>query len=270
MYNGLFRERGVDAVYEAREVGRGGAAAAIRRLSEEGYLGVNVTSPLKYEAAEAVGWLDEDARETGAVNTVLLKGPGGPRGFNTDWLGVAGPLRDVAGLRSPVDVALVLGAGGGGASALYAVARALGGAREVYVVSRTGATARALAERASRLWGLDARPLTPREAPGIMPRAELVVNATPAGWGDGRPPVEPLSFRPGCVALDMVYDPLLTEFLARAGEYGCVAVDGLWMLVYQAAENLKIWLGMDVSPLELRMHAAGALRARRGGGRLEG
>ncbi|MCE4611659.1 MAG: shikimate dehydrogenase, partial [Desulfurococcales archaeon] len=232
---------------------------AIRRLMELGYRGVNVTHPLKREAALAVDSLDEAASETGSVNTIAFRG-GEALGFNTDWKGFLGPLIDVAGA-SGFDSALILGAGGAGSSAVYALAtRGLAG--RVYIASRGGASARALAERASG-WGLDARSVSLVEAQDLLPRTELVVNATPVGWGDGSSPIPLRGFRESCVAFEMVYKPLYTRLLLEAAASGCNVVDGLWMLVYQASENLRIWLGMEVSPLELRAHAARALRGGR-------
>ncbi len=257
MYNGFFKSRGINAVYHAFEVDRGGAVNAIRSLAARGYVGANVTAPLKREAVEAADHLDEAASETGAVNTVKFRG-GEVLAFNTDWRGVEGPLREVAGARS-LDSALVIGAGGAGAAAVYAMARAVP-TRRVYIASRGGESARRLAERASRRWGLDAVALKPGEADYLASRVELIVNATPVGWGDGSSPLRSSSFREGCIVFDMVYRPLFTKLLLDAAKSGCQVVDGLWMLVYQAAENLSIWMGVAASPLELRSYAAAALR----------
>ena len=260
MYNGFFSDKGLNIVYDAIEVSEGEVGGVIGRLRSSGYIGFNVTMPHKKVIAGYLDELDVHASEIGAVNTVKL----GSRaiGFNTDWLGVLGPLRDVAGLRSPVDTTLVLGAGGAGSAAVYAIA-AGGLASRVYVSSRSGLTSRELAFKASSRWGLDAEHVDIDRARSVAYKADIVVNATPVGWGDGRSPIEGARFKEGCVAFDMVYKPLFTRLLLEAASRGCIVVDGLWMLVYQASENLRIWLGLEASPVELRSYAASRLR---GGG----
>ena len=102
--------------------------------------------------------------------------------------------------------------------------------------------------------------------PGIdsdISRPDIVVNATNVGMGDDRGlPCEPDLFRDGQVVADLIYHPLETRWMAAAAEPGCRTVDGLGMLVHQAALQHRIWLGDDavIDTAAMRAAALAALR----------
>ncbi|MCU1499241.1 MAG: aroE [Acidimicrobiales bacterium] len=235
--NAAFGAAGLDWALAAFEVpvgAAGGAVAAMRALDLGGLM---VTMPHK---ADIIGWLDgvtPAAAALGAVNSVAWVGSD-LVGDNTDGPGLVSSLRadedfDPAGRRC-----VVLGAGG----AARSVARALGdaGAAEVVVVNRT--VERAVV--AATLAGPVGRVGTEADIAG----AELVVNATSIGMGSPTGAVAPLpipagSLRPGQVVVDLVYQPLLTPLLRAAGEAGARPVDGLGMLVHQAALSIERWTG---------------------------
>ena len=258
IYEGLAARLGLRLRYDTIEVGRGSFGEALRRELERGLHGFNATKPVKEEAFRASQASDEHSRAIGAANTFLV-GEGGVEAFNTDWIGFLRSLEAVDS--SPrYDTALVLGAGGAGRAAIYGLLRE-GLAARVYVASRSGVTAERAASRLGGLGRVEAVGLG--EASRLAAKVDLLVNATPVGWGSGEPPIEAVP-EPPCTVMDMVYRPLMTLLLRRAAAGGCIAVDGLWMLVFQAAENLRIWLGIEADPLELRSIALSSL----GGGRL--
>jgi shikimate dehydrogenase len=154
---------------------------------------------------------------------------------------------------------LVVGAGG----AARAVIRALGdaGAAEIVVAARRPEAA----AEAVRLAPGVARAGSTDEADA----ADLVVNATPVGMGDvvelePSLPVEAGRLGTGQVVVDLVYHPLVTPLVAAARQQGAVAVNGIGMLLHQAAIAFRLWTG-ETAPLEAMSAAVLAELARRSG-----
>lgn len=257
IHNAGFRAVDLDWVYLAFEVPAGGAADALEGMRALGLDGLSVTMPHKADVAAAVDRLSPAAEALGAVNTVVRQGSA-LVGENTDGEGFVNALRidegvDVAGLRC-----LVLGAGGAARAVIRALADA--GAAEVVVAARRPEAAAA----AAALGGSIARVGTPEEADG----AQLVVNATPVGMGEVselRPPdlpVDPGRLGAGQVVADLIYHPLVTPLLAEARNRGAVAVNGVGMLLHQAAIAFRLWTGEE-APLAAMSAAVLAELARR-------
>jgi shikimate dehydrogenase len=138
--------------------------------------------------------------------------------------------------------AVVLGAGG--AARAVAVALAQAGA-SVRVSARRAEQASEVAALAA---GIDVAPW------GEPMPADIVVNATPTREGL---PLGSLGFGPGMLAVDLIYLPPMTEFVRFAREAGATALDGLGMLVHQAALSFRLWTGID-PPLAVMAEAARA------------
>jgi shikimate dehydrogenase len=243
IHNAAFAAAGLDWAYLAFEVPRGQAAVAIDGMRALGIDGLSVTMPHKADAAGAVDELSPAAEALGVVNTIVRRGSV-LVGENTDGEGFLNALHvdegvDIAGMRC-----LVLGAGG----AARSVVRSLGeaGAGEIVVAARRPEAAADVVALAGQ-----ARPGTVDEADG----ADLVVNATPVGMDDvveldapGLPvPAERLGS--GQLVVDLVYHPLLTPLVREARARGAVAVNGLGMLVHQAAIAFELWTG-ERAPLD--------------------
>ncbi|MCU1373743.1 MAG: shikimate dehydrogenase [Actinomycetia bacterium] len=256
IHNAGFRAAGLDWAYLAFDVPAGGGAAAVEAMRVLGIDGLSVTMPQKAEVSAAVDRLSPAAEALGAVNTVVREGSV-LLGENTDGEGFLNALRldegvDVAGMRC-----LVIGAGG----AARAVVRALAGAgvAEVVVAARrpeAAALAVALAPGVGRVGSADA-----------ADAADLVVNATPVGMGevvDLTPtlPVEASRLGAGQVVVDLVYHPLITPLVAAARQQGAVAVNGVGMLLHQAAIAFQLWTGAE-APLEAMSAAVLAELAKR-------
>jgi shikimate dehydrogenase len=243
IHNAAFAAAGLDWAYLAFEVPRGQAAVAIDGMRALGIDGLSVTMPHKADAAAAVDELSPAAEALGVVNTIVRRGTV-LVGENTDGEGFLNALHvdegvDIAGMRC-----LVLGAGG----AARSVVRALGeaGAGEIVVAARrpeAAADAVALAGQA--------RPGAVDEADG----ADLIVNATPVGMDDvveldaPELPVPAERLGSGQLVVDLVYHPLLTPLVREARARGAVAVNGLGMLVHQAAIAFELWTG-ERAPLD--------------------
>jgi shikimate dehydrogenase len=255
--NAAFAAAGLDWVYTAFEVTDGRGADAVAAMRTLGLGGLSVTMPHKAAVGAAVDDRTSVAAELGAVNCVFWRGDR-LVGDNTDGAGFLDSLRVDRGVEVAGRRCVVVGAGGAG----RAVARALGraGAAEVVVVNRSPAPA----ARAAELAGAPGRVGTGAD----VAAADLVVNATPLGMGDvagagNAPlPVDPAALRAGQVVVDLVYHPEVTPLLAAAAAQGATAVNGLGMLVHQAAHAFARWTG-DEAPVDAMVDATRRELARR-------
>ncbi|HEX2575493.1 MAG TPA: shikimate dehydrogenase [Aquihabitans sp.] len=240
--NAAFAAAGLDWTCVALDVADGRAEAAVAGARALRLGGLMVTMPHKAAIIPALDRLTPAATALGAVNSVAWEG-GELVGDNTDGPGLVASLRDEgadpAGCRC-----VVLGAGGAARSVAWALGAA--GAADVAVVNRTAARA----EQAAALAG----PVGRVGAAADLAGADLLVNATSVGMGaregaDGPVPVDVAAVGPHLVVVDLVYQPLRTPLLAAAAARGARTVDGLGMLVHQAARTIERWTGVapDVS-----------------------
>ncbi|MDT7915254.1 MAG: shikimate dehydrogenase [Candidatus Caldarchaeales archaeon] len=240
MYNALFRVRDLPHRYIAVEVPPENLGETLRSLHRLGFKGLNITIPHKEVAAiEAVG-LTEEAEAVGAVNTLSREREGWV-GHNTDVAGVVGCLYSHISGRDCK--ALVLGAGGSAAAALYALGKM--GVRRAYIANRTIGRAERLAERAGRLFGLSCEVVELGRAPEAASRVEIIVNATPLGLTYSEAPIGERDLTPSHVVLDMVYSHRPTPMRLAAEAAGATYVDGVRMLVEQGAASVRILLGIE-------------------------
>jgi shikimate dehydrogenase len=258
--NAGFGAVGADWVFLVFDVPAGHGTQAIAAVRDLGIGGLSVTMPHKSAAHDAVDERTPVASALGAVNCVAWRGDR-LVGDNTDGAGFVDALMmdegvDPAGLRCAV-----VGAGGAGRAVALALGQA--GAADVAIVNRSAEPA----ARAAVLAGERGRLGAPTDVAG----ADLVVNATPLGMGvvtatDGTPeplPFDPAALHAGQVVVDLIYHPATTPLLAAARDRGAVAVNGLGMLIHQAAHAFRRWTGED-PPLEAMSAAAVAELTRRG------
>lgn len=238
MHNAAFRALRVDAVYLAFDVPPDLLGAAVGGARALGVAQFAVSIPHKQAVMEHLDDVDEVATAIGAVNTVT-RGPDGLlRGTNTDWLGAVRALeqeRPLAGAR-----AVVLGAGGAARGVVYGL-RSRGAT--VTVLNRTPDRARKLAEE------LGADQAGPLDALDSLDH-DVLVNTTSVGLGEDRSPVAADALRPGSLVMDSVYEPDRTRLLCDAEARGAMTLSGKWMLVHQAAEQLRLWTGAD-APIDV-------------------
>ena len=226
---------GLDGDYSRFPVRPEALGDAVRALSAMGLRGVNITVPHKIAVMDHLDVIDGSARALGAVNTVHVLADGRTSGANTDVDGVLEPLRhlDLAG-RSVI----VVGTGGAARAAVTAAARA--GAGWLTILGRDSDKAAALLNN-SGLEGavawLDAP--WPHAA-----EAALLCNATSLGM-TGQPPlsVDLARLPRTATVFDAVYAPLETPLLAAARARGMPVIDGLQMLVGQAATAFEVFFG---------------------------
>ncbi|HVC14573.1 MAG TPA: shikimate dehydrogenase [Acidimicrobiales bacterium] len=249
LHNAAFTAMALDWVSVAFPVPPGALDAALDGVRALGVRGLSVTMPFKEAVAAKVDRSSATAARLGAVNCVLVE-PDGLVGDNTDGEGFLAALARGAQFDPSGRRCLVAGAGGAARAVVLALAQA--GAAEVVVVGRTPARA----AEAARLAGDAGRTGTPADAA----RCDLVVNATPLGMaGTSDPhalaPVDPALLGPAQLVVDLVYVPRPTRWLALAQSRGATTLDGLGMLVHQAARQVELWAGRP-APLEAMWRAA--------------
>jgi shikimate dehydrogenase len=279
----LFADLGIEGHYTALRVGRQELPSLLEQVRRGTLAGVSVTLPHKESILPLLDDLHPTARRIGAVNCVGRQPDGRLVGFNTDAMGFRRALeqRDV-----PLAAARVVLLGAGGAARAAAFAAVSAGAKSLAIANRAptraltlaqdlceagwawpeGEVRRALAARGWRLpqaAGPSGRayvvsiPLEQAPLQQALTHADVVVNATSVGLGDGGASPLPagLSLPQRIAAMDMVYRPLQTAFLQQAREAGARQVDGLWMLVHQAIEQLRIWTGCPIpAALATKLH----------------
>lgn len=252
MHNAGFQSLGLDWVYTAFHVHEGDAQRALDAMRVLGLGGMSVTMPHKQAVAEAVDLLDPAAATLHSVNTVVPHTDGRLLGHNTDGDGFVASLA-AAGVQVVGRSFGIVGAGGAARAIVDAVARA--GAAQVVVVNRTAERA----QEAAALAGACGRVGSVADLGSV----EVVVNATSVGMGSQELPFDPRVLRRDQVVADIVYHPRRTALLAEAAVVGAATVDGLGMLVHQAALQQRLWTGRDPDIAAMAQAAERELAARR-------
>jgi shikimate dehydrogenase len=235
------RASGQDVSYDRVLAPLDGFRATALAFRDAGGRGLNVTLPFKHEAWELAGTHSDYARGARAVNTLAFA-DGRIAGHNTDGIGLARDLRDNLDCAIRDRRVLIMGAGG----AVYGVMESLlrERPRAIVVANRTVDKANALVAHFRDIHHLASGGVTACSYAALAGTPfDLVVNATSAGLGDGMPPLPRDVFGPAALAYEMVYGRE-TRFMRFAAECGARAVDGLGMLVEQAAESFHIWRGV--------------------------
>jgi shikimate dehydrogenase len=238
--------------YSAVRVTASELPSFLARVRQGAFQGLSVTLPHKEVLLQLAETASETARATGAANTLRVPAPGRLEADNTDGTGL---VRALAQQGVSLGGARVLVLGAGGAARAAAQASQAAGARALFISNRTPPRAEVVAAQ----FGGVAVPLTAAALQPVLAETEVLLHATSAGLCAPSETALP----PGCVlhrgltVLDMVYQPLETALLRNARASGARTVDGLWMLVYQALEQLRLWTGVEAPPsLAGRLHLA--------------
>ena len=227
---------GLHADYGRLDPGAEGFTAFVEDQRGDGGLrGVNVTIPFKEAALASADEVTDRARLAGASNLLLFRTDGTVFADNTDGIGLLGALAAQApGFDPAAGPAVILGAGGAARGA--AAALVLAGAPQIRIVNRTRARAQAIAANIGA-------PVIAVDHANLVD-VNVIINATSLGLNGGAGPDIDLAAAPKtAVVMDMVYRPLRTEFLERAAGHGLRIVDGLEMLIRQAAPSFEAFFG---------------------------
>lgn len=238
------RAQGLDLTYTLFDLDRieGGVEALPRLLAEvrdRGFLGVNITHPVKQAVLPLLDSRSDDVAALGACNTVVIR-DGHYAGHNTDWTGFAENMR--RGLPgAALNHVMQIGAGGAGSAITYALLKL--GADRVSIIDLDAERAEGLADRFNAAFGAG-RVVVTQSLPDVLPGADGVVNCSPIGMAKYPGSPVPLALlRPDLWVADVVYVPLETQLLREAARAGCRTLDGGGMAVFQAAEAFRLFTG---------------------------
>ena len=198
--------------------------------------GLSITAPHKQAVMECLDWIAPEAKEIGAVNTVVVERHR-LLGYNTDAAGLIEPLLTLTGSLANKNTAII-GAGGAARAAVWALRNA---GAEVTLFARNLDKVQALAD----MCRVSCERLDEPSFSGF----DVVINATPLGSGDyidESPAAAKQLSGAGCI-YDLVYNPIETRLLREAREAGCKTLGGLEMLVSQAKLQFELWTGIKIT-----------------------
>lgn len=281
MFKAAFRDAGLPHIYSPVDVG---SADALRRavgyVRDGIYDGANITLPYKRDVLQFVDVVDESASRVGAANVIVSDATGKLTAHNTDESALVDVIGAVTGGRSR---AAILGAGGAAFAAMCACKRlgfsVIGVTTRSWVDTDTMISAKR-ADRVRALGGLTAvwpsHVLSPPSTKMSMAMrmqwtelaqlADIVIQASSAGMLGKEAGDEVASFVPfgkmskQTVALDLIYNPPKTPFLAKAEAAGNPAINGLGMLVRQAEATYALWCGEPPPPGSMQRAAELAMQ----------
>lgn len=253
MHNAAFTTAGINGVYlplEVRDV-KTFITRMVHPLTREidwNVRGLSVTAPHKSAVVESLDWIEPEAKEIGAVNTIVVDGDM-LRGFNTDAAGFIDPLLKLESSLNGMRVA-VIGAGGAARAAVWALRQQ---DANVTLFARDVAKARALGQS----FDVSYEPLPSASFADY----DLVINATPLGSGEliDQTPASAEQLAGARYVYDLVYNPIETRLLKEARKAGCKTVRGLEMLVAQAKIQFELWTGQTPSISDMYEAASAVL-----------
>jgi shikimate dehydrogenase len=234
----LFAEQTGEPVhYQAIQVDPGGFSQAVGNFDANGGKGLNVTVPFKQEAWELVTERSERAERAGAVNTIKFV-DGKIYGDNTDGVGL---VNDLLNHQIAIKDKRVLLMGAGGAARGVLAPLLAQQPAQLVIVNRTAERAEELAEQFSDLGKLEGCGYDDLEARQF----DLVINATAASLQGELPPLPDSLLAVDACCYDMMYGAEPTTFMQWAAQHNAGKImDGLGMLVEQAAESFYVWRGV--------------------------
>ncbi len=255
IHNAWLEAAGIDGVYVPFDLPIAGFEGFVAGLRGGAVRGINVTVPFKEVALTLADRASDRALAASAANILVFEADGSVIADNTDGVGLISAFAIQApGLVLASGPVAILGAGGGARGAAAALLAA--GAPQVRIINRTLAKAQAMA----KAFGARATAHPLAGAAHAFAGVVAVVNATSAELGEKAVLEAPLEATPaGAVVMDMVYRPLITPFLAHARRIGRPTVDGLAMLIGQAAPAFEAFYGrpppaqVDIRALALKV-----------------
>lgn len=257
IHNYAIQKLNLDASYQKIEIQPEQFERSIAELKKSEISGFNVTIPFKELIIPFVDDIDVDAAALGAVNTIIVNG-GRWQACNTDVAGFIAPLKD---LKRTFTRCLVLGAGGAARAVIYALGRYFKPAT-INIAARDKDKSLKLSEYFKPL--IKPTELTFTSIRDVQDRTgkfDLIINTTPLGTypETDQTPLPGLNgLATGTVVYDLVYNPVKTLLLKEAGAGGeaVITINGMKMLLAQAAEAFKLWTGKNMPVEEVGRYMA--------------
>ena len=251
IHNSAFEATAINGVYVAWEIEAGDLAATVANIGRYQMFGINLSMPYKEQVIPYLDALSEEARLIGAVNTVV-NDKGSLIGYNTDGKGFfqSLPSFTITGKQMTL-------LGAGGAAKAILVQAILDGASQIAVFVRSASMekTRPYLDKLQEQTGFKVDLYALEDVSVLQERiaeSDLLVNATSVGMdGQSSPVPESISLPENLLVADIIYRPFETPFLKWARSQGNPAVNGLGMLLYQAAEAFQLWTGKEMPTAEI-------------------
>jgi shikimate dehydrogenase len=255
IHGAIFESLGIGESYCAIHIPRGSLPEFAKKVRLSCLKGFNVTLPHKLDIIPLLDGISDEARVSGAVNTVDVR-DGKFYGYNTDMMGLLESLRET-GYDYRGGNVVILGAGG--AARGVAVKAALEGAACVTVLGRNIEKASGMVSDIRSVTGarISAGSMSPEDMARSAYAADILINATPLGMNgvDGDFSSAQLdsldALPPGALVCDLIYNPSVTTLMDRADSLGRATLNGLGMLIYQAILADEIFLGRKLDKTAL-------------------
>ncbi|MFH1826512.1 MAG: shikimate dehydrogenase [bacterium] len=261
MHNAAFGERGIDCLYDLKDVKPRDLKKIFEELRQPEVIGFNVTVPHKEAVLPLLDDLSKPAQIIGAVNTVVNEN-GKLIGHNTDGAGFIESLKEDAKFEPKEKNVVVIGAGGASRAITVMLAEA-----EIDFLTVTDIQeekAQELLEYLSSYFQLNCNFAAPNseELQAAIDRADILINCSPVGMHpkEKENPLSPqIKLHSDLLVYDLVYNPRETQLLKTAKAAGAQACSGLGMLVRQGALAFTLWTGQEAPVQTMRQAAEKAL-----------
>ena len=246
IHNSAFEATNTNGVYLAWEVDEAELAETVANIRRYQMYGINLSMPYKEQVIPYLNQLSEEACLIGAVNTVVNR-EGTLIGYNTDGKGFFKSLPSFKISRKRM---VLLGAGGA-AKAILAQA-ILDGVSQIAVFVRSSSIekTRPYLEKIQNATGFRVDLFALEDVQDLqdsITQADLLVNATSVGMDESSQPIPTSIILPEkLLVADVIYQPFETPFLKWAKNQGNQSINGLGMLLYQAAEAFELWTGKEM------------------------
>lgn len=249
MIEAAFAHHGLHWRYVNMEVAPADLGTAVRGAKAMGFRGFNCSLPHKVAVIQHLDGLGESAEVMGAVNCVVRR-DGKFVGENTDGKGFLKSLRTAI---DPKGKSVVL-FGAGGAARAIAVELGLAGIQRITIVNRSASRGAELVGLLRDKLKIDANLVVWPKNYAVPAGTDIVINGTSIGLysPESRLDLDLSSLKQGMVTADVVFSPVRTRFLDESAARGCLAIDGLGMLVNQGIVGIQYWTGIDPDAAVMR------------------
>ena len=230
--------------YDVYEPKKHELSSFLHNMANNNIKGINVTVPYKRDVMEYLDKINEDALALGAVNTIKVEN-NKLLGYNTDSYGFMQHLNKMAPEWKKIKGAIVIvGAGGASRAVIWSLLKEK--KMEIRIINRNEERALTLIKDMKKLFP-NANITFSRDANETLLNTSLLVNCYSLGMkGQADLDLDLVNMNKESIVYDIVYSPLKTKLLYKAGELKFKAIDGLGMLLNQAAPAFKMWYNVDV------------------------
>lgn len=233
----ILQDINIKGHYGLFQVKRENLRNVIPGLKALGYNGINVTIPYKTEIMQYLDAISPEAENIGAINVVKIDANGSATGYNTDYFGFGMSLIN-GNISIKGEEAVILGTGGASKAVIQYLKD--NGIKSLIIVTRNK-------DSAMKVYP-DENIITYKDM-GSIKNSSIIINTTPVGMypNMGISPIDKKYLNNFSAAVDLIYNPLQTLFLKEADELGLKTLNGIYMLVAQAAKSQEIWNDVTIS-----------------------